>query len=236
VPTRSLSLGRLTQGALESLRAQIVAGELAPGQRLLEPELTQRLAISRTPIREALRVLHSERLLVLRPGGGYVVAPVNAEDAHEIYAVRGSLEGMLAGEAAAKWTLSYRGDISSVLDRAERLLDFEEDLKVLGKQFHRIIRRISGNQLADNLLRDLEPHSDRLRHYTQHVTENRHIALRQHTAIAEAMFARDVSATEQAMREHMVSGWERLKIEIERYEADEASPFDTKRVPDPAAG
>jgi hypothetical protein len=38
------------------------------------------------------------------------------------------------------------------------------------------------------------------------------------------------------MREHMVSGWERLKIEIERYEADEASPFDTKRVPDPAAG
>lgn len=226
--TSHLTLGRLTQGALETLRSQVVSGALKPGQRLLEPELTHALNVSRTPIREALRVLHAERLVVLRPGGGYVVAPIRPDDARALYEVRGALEGLVASQAATRWTEVDRAEIEQILDRAALLVDYEEDLKVLGKEFHRVIRRISGNKLADDLLQDLEPHSDRLRHYTQHVVANRQITIRQHRAIAKAIFDRDPAAAEAAMREHMVSGWDRLREEISSAdaagEANEAAP------------
>lgn len=207
-------LGRLGQVTLETLRSQIVSGTLKAGERLLEAELTHTLNVSRTPIRAALQALHAEHLVVPRPGGGYVVAPVNAEDAREVYVVRGSLEGLLAGEAATRWRDADREEIERILHRAELLVDYEEDLKVLGKEFHRAIRRIAGNTLADGLLQNLEPHSDRLRHYTQHVTDNRLIAIRQHRAVADAIFARDQEAAAAAMREHMLSGWERLRKEL----------------------
>lgn len=78
------------------LRAAIARGEYEPGERLNEKELCPRLGVSRTTLRESLRQLEAERLIVVIPGQGPVVATVSREEAAQIYEVRGILEGLAA--------------------------------------------------------------------------------------------------------------------------------------------
>lgn len=80
----------------DSLRAAIIRGELAPGERLTERSLTERLDVSRTVVREALRQLESEGLVELVPNKGPVVRELTPEEAKDLYRIRGVLEGLTA--------------------------------------------------------------------------------------------------------------------------------------------
>lgn len=80
--------------AADAIRKKILAGELEPGDRLLEERLTQELAISRPPLREALRILESEGLVSTRPRRGSFVATLTEEDVYEILTLRSALERM----------------------------------------------------------------------------------------------------------------------------------------------
>lgn len=84
------------------LRRRILDLELQPGQRLYEPQLSAELQVSRTPLREALRLLLAEDLLDQLPTGGMVVRPLSATEIEELYSVRAVLEGLMTGEAAAR--------------------------------------------------------------------------------------------------------------------------------------
>src|SRR5207302_3628963 len=75
-----------------ALRKLILAGEYKPGQRLIEQHLTERLGISRPPLREAMRILQQEGLIVTFPRRGAVVTPLSADDVHEIYTLRFALD------------------------------------------------------------------------------------------------------------------------------------------------
>lgn len=83
----------LREQVLELLRADILAAEFAPGQRLVESRLCERFEVSRTVIREVLRQLESEGLVALVPHRGPVVAELTRADAKALYEVRGALEG-----------------------------------------------------------------------------------------------------------------------------------------------
>ncbi|WP_171905313.1 GntR family transcriptional regulator, partial [Cellulosimicrobium cellulans] len=98
-PAASAGLARRQSGArtvYDVLRARIIDGSLAPGERLAEPVLADRLGVSRTPVREALRLLEAEALVVALPTGGVRVAPLDVADARRVYEVRARLEGLLA--------------------------------------------------------------------------------------------------------------------------------------------
>lgn len=88
-PLRSPSLVELAVGAI---RKRILAGDLAPGERLIEERLTQELAISRPPLREALRLLENEGLILTKPRRGSFVATLNSQDVYEIVTLRSALE------------------------------------------------------------------------------------------------------------------------------------------------
>ena len=90
------------------LRRRILSLELEPGQRLYEPELAASLQVSRTPLREALRLLLAEDLIDQLPTGGMVVRPLTAGDIEELYSVRAALEGLMAAEAARPGTRVLR--------------------------------------------------------------------------------------------------------------------------------
>lgn len=83
------SLGDL---ACDEIRSLIATGVLKPGQRVRESQLLERLEISRTPLREALRILETQHVLILTPNRGYTVAPLSQDDIDEIYSVRAVLE------------------------------------------------------------------------------------------------------------------------------------------------
>lgn len=85
------SMARL---AADAVRNMILTGELQPGDRVVENQLTQRLGVSRPPLREALRVLEQEGLLVQQPRRGVIVVPVTLQDVYEIFTLRDQLERM----------------------------------------------------------------------------------------------------------------------------------------------
>ena len=86
----------LRQQVLERVRAAIIGGQLAPGQRLIERELTEMTGVSRTVVREVLRQLESEGLVAIIPHKGPVVRVLSAGEARDLYTIRGALEGIAA--------------------------------------------------------------------------------------------------------------------------------------------
>jgi len=223
-------LGPRGQHALDQLRTMIIESELAPNERLVEHQLAAQLGMSRTPIREAIRTLHSEGFIIITPAVGAIVAPINPQDAEELYLVRGILESFAAAEAADKRSDEEANAIMSVLAQAGQLLDFPEQQQSLNRQFHQLVRVAANNSLVNRILGNLEPYGDRLRRYTQSSRLNREAALHQHEVVGDAIKRRDREAASDAMYEHMLSGWERLQAELDTENV--ASPGRKNRLVD----
>lgn len=118
------------------LRRQILDLELKPGQRLYEPDLAARMQVSRTPLREALRLLLAEDLLDQLPTGGMVVRPLSTREIEELYSVRGALEGLMAAEAASRLDDEGTDRLRRLVDRNEKLVELPTDAMNAGHDFH----------------------------------------------------------------------------------------------------
>ena len=137
-----------TQLAVESIRSLIFSGDLAAGTDHLENELAERLSMSRTPIREAARVLEAQGLLEVRPRKGVRILTLSAEDMDEIYVVLTELESLAAGLAArGKYgkeqlqpLLQAVLDMESSLKRKDR-----ESWAAADERFHNELVRLAGN-------------------------------------------------------------------------------------------
>src|SRR5262245_782040 len=173
------------------LRRRILALELAPGQRLYEPELAAHLNVSRTPLREALRLLLAEDLIDQLPTGGMVVRLLSATDIEELYGVRAALEGLIAAEAAKRLDDAGAAALRGLLARNERLVDLQDDAMHAGHEFHLGIAEIAGHAWASRLHRQIDGHMMRYRAFTNRSQVRRSAALEEHRAILDALLAGD---------------------------------------------
>jgi DNA-binding GntR family transcriptional regulator len=126
----------LRQQVLERLRAAIIGGQLAPGQRLIERELTELTGVSRTVVREVLRQLESEGLVASIANRGPVVRELSAAEARDLYTIRGALEGIAARLFVEHAGAAQRKKLAAALevvveayrgDNAERILATKND-------------------------------------------------------------------------------------------------------------
>ena len=124
----------LRQQVVEMLRGEIVAGAMAPGQRLVERELCEQTQVSRTSIREALRQLESEGFVESRPNKGIFVASLSTKDAREIYQVRAVLEGLAAQLFCDNATDLQRRKLSKAFDEIEAATSAGSAPKVLASK------------------------------------------------------------------------------------------------------
>jgi DNA-binding GntR family transcriptional regulator len=190
-----------------ALRDRITGHDLAPGTRLNETELAASLSVSRTPLREALRMLLAEGLVHQLPTGGMVVAPLDAEDMRELYVVRAALEGVVAREACARLTEADFAELDALIDQMGRLLDYPAEMLRLGQRFHARLLAAAGNRRAEQLLRQLRGHIDRYQAITATIDPRRHDAYREHQAILKELRARDADAAEARMRAHVLAAY-----------------------------
>lgn len=146
--TRSLSVA-------EQLREMLLQGEFAPETRLQEVSLAEKMKVSRTPVREALRVLAKDGLLIYSPNRGYMVRRFTAEDILKAFRVRAVLEG-LGARMAAEQGLDDESiaTFQEILDQSELLLDKDlrqeenySQWRELNKQFHVTILMLADNEL-----------------------------------------------------------------------------------------
>lgn len=201
----ALSPRLLHEDATERLRDMIVHGDLAPGAKLVERVLCQRLGISRTPLREAIKRLASEGLVALKPNRGAIVKPLTLPAVRETFEVMGALEA-LAGELACRNITE--GQLAEI-----RALHFEmlacharSDLVAYfrcNQAIHRAIVEASGNATLATTYGNLNAQVRRAR-YAANLSHTRwDAAVQEHEDILAALAARDGALLQRLLSEHL---------------------------------
>lgn len=191
--------------ASELIREAIVDGRLEPGQRLKEEELARELRISRTPIREALRVLRTEGLIESAPNRSAVVRSYDADKLEEMYELRALVEGYAARRAADRISSEDLVRLHESCDRFASLLR-ENDLCDLVKEnlnFHQIVLEAAGSTRLTAMVRNVIELPLVYRSYVWYSAEQKLISEHYHRQITKALEARDAERVELIMREHV---------------------------------
>jgi DNA-binding GntR family transcriptional regulator len=206
------------------LRRRILDLELRPGQRLYEPELATELRVSRTPLREALRLLLAEDLLDQLPTGGMVVRSLSAGEIDELYTVRAVLEGLMAAQAAQRLDDAGVERLRGLVERNARLVGLPADAMNAGHEFHLAIAAVADHEWASRLHGQVDGQMARYRAFTNQTRARRTAALAEHRAILEALVSRDAEQAERLARAHVLAARDVALATIDQaLEADAAS-------------
>jgi DNA-binding GntR family transcriptional regulator len=189
------------------LRAAIVAGDLQPNERLVELDLSERLGIGRTAIRTALVRLESEGLVERERHRGAKVRLVDEQEAGEILQARAVLEGLAARQAALRATDADVAELRRIVAGLRTLLDAGDLLGASDEQavLHRTVLELSGHATVHRLILGLNSQIVRFQYRTILVPGRPERSHEEHSAIVDAIAARDPEAAEAAMRHHLAN-------------------------------
>jgi len=164
--TKIEPLGAVRERVLATLRQEIIAGRLRPGDRLVERELADRFGVSRVPVREAIRSLVGEGFVHSETPRRTVVRRLTPTDVAELFELREALEVYASGLAAARATPESLAELAELLDQAATatLADDAEAITDINTRFHDHILAMAGNSL---LISVMEPVDGRLRRLTR---------------------------------------------------------------------
>jgi DNA-binding GntR family transcriptional regulator len=195
------------------LRERIFAGELAPGSFLDEVRLAEQLEISRTPLREALKVLTAEGLVRHEPRRGCFVAQVTERDLDEIFPVIALLEGRCAFEAAQHATEEDLQSLQALHDKLARHAKARriDDYYATNYAIHEAIIALADNRWLAGVIADLRKILKLARQQQLHAPGRLEQSLSEHLAVFAALQARDPEGAEAAMRTHLLRQREALR-------------------------
>lgn len=190
-----------------TLRKAILKGELQPGERLMEIQLAQRLGVSRTPVREAIRKLELEGLVLMIPRRGAVVAEITAQDMEDVLEVRAVLEELAVRNACQLITEEQLRDMKKAAAEFKRSLEGEDLLAGVEKDmaFHEIIYSAAGNRRLQQMLLNLREQMYRYRLEYLKDKKMHRLLVEEHDTIRRALKKRDVDKAGNAMRVHIVN-------------------------------
>lgn len=197
----------------EELRAAIVGGELLPGERLLEEDLSARLGLGRAAVRMALVRLEHDGLVERERHRGARVRRVSEDEAVEIIEARAALEGLAARHAALQVDDGAIAELHEIVAEMRRLRE-AGDLLALSNQnarLHTRILELSGHETAKRLSRTLSSQIVRFQYRTVLLPGRPNHSFAEHSAIVEAIAARDPDAAEKAMQHHLLRVAEALR-------------------------
>ncbi len=220
--------------AVLRIRELILEAELAPGERLSEPVLVERLGVSRTPIRSALARLEHEGLVETLPGGGYRVSVFREQDAFDAIELRGTVEGLAARMAAearpCETDLAALRDCLDTLDEVVRRkqpgIDDFHDYLLANERFHAIVARLADSEVLNRSLERIValpfaspsafvmvqaqlPESHEILFIAQH----------QHRCLLDAIAAGEGGRAEEIAREHARIAKQNLQVVLDNRKA-----------------
>jgi DNA-binding GntR family transcriptional regulator len=214
----------LSQRVAGDVRRLILSGELAPGSRIGQEELAERFGTSRIPVREALRQLESDGLVVLVPNSGARVAKLDLTECLEIYKIRERLEPLALSEAVARMTDAEIDALEHLVAQMEHAHDTEEFLR-LDREFHLASYRAAGMQ---QLIGMVERFWNTTQHYRRAFTnlvgeKGSWVIHAEHRLMLDALRRRDAEGAGHVLFEHI----RRTRFELERHS-------EVFRAPEPA--
>jgi DNA-binding GntR family transcriptional regulator len=205
----------LSDDVYEALRGLLVSHGIAPGERVSIGAVARELAVSATPVREALARLESEGLVVKQAMKGYTTTPLlTLEELNDLYLLRTLIEPWAAGQAARFATAADRRRLSREVRLAERA-SHSDPIERFRTQadhdalFHNLVIQLSGSAQVEATFARTHCHLHIYRlHYSKNLASK---ALAEHRAIAKAIEAGNAETAEDAMREHLRGSVERLR-------------------------
>jgi DNA-binding GntR family transcriptional regulator len=200
----------LHEDVARHLREMIVSGELKPGAKIPVAELSERLDVSLTPLREAMKVLAEEQLIELTPNRGGRVVPVTVEGTRSLFEVMAGLEAMAAELAAERMTDDQLATLEVMHAEMRRCLevDEKEGYFALNRKIHDAIVDCVANPILTNLRSKLAVRAEQIRYISVQGGARRRQALQDHEDLMEALRRRDASSAYSVWRRHLIGAGE----------------------------
>ncbi|MBO3442993.1 GntR family transcriptional regulator [Clostridium sp. CCUG 7971] len=189
----------------ESLRSTLISGKVPIGERIVEKEYAQRLNISRTPVREALKQLELEDLVEYIPRIGVVAKQITKDDVIEIYRIRESLELLVIFEAMENIYPHEVEEISALLDLTENLNQEGKIDEVIDlfREFNSLIYKSSKMRRLPIMISNLNSYLQRFRNISILDDERREKALIEHRQILNSIVSKDKNLAEEIIKSHL---------------------------------
>ena len=193
----------------EAILSLIINGTLEAEEKFTETEMAAMFGVSRTPVREALRILHAEGFVRLSPNAKFVISGFSKRDAIEVLQIRGLLEGEASKMAARTITEEQKQHLKAVFKKGKNdYLSYKGDAKARAFMesdiaFHRAIFEIAGNQQMLKVSGGLHDRQSRLYVSRNTADTMEQICLTQHQAILDAILEQDEAKAERCAKDHI---------------------------------
>ena len=202
----SLTRRALYQDVAERLRQQIFARELEPGSWIDEMKLSTQYGISRTPLREALKVLAVEGLVTMKVRRGAYVTEMSRDDVVQIYHLLALLESDAAAVVATQASVQQREELLALHEQLEKHARQRDRFFAANERFHMALLHMAGNRWAAQMVTDLRKVMKLNRHHSLFKQGRLADSLAEHRALMKALLAGDAAAATRLMRAHFESG------------------------------
>lgn len=206
------SINSLSMSVFEELEEGILNGTIQPGENLTESKLSHDLGVSRTPVREALRMLEQKRLVEIIPNRGAIVLGISEKDLDDIYTIRMHIEGLGSRWAASNITEEQITELREIVELQEfyKAKQSLEHINQLDSQFHEKLYKYSNSSVLQHTLSDLHHMIQRYRAISFNSKGRTNIAIQEHREILEAIANHDSDAAERLTVLHISNAKENL--------------------------
>jgi DNA-binding GntR family transcriptional regulator len=198
----------LYQEVAEQLRQRIFRRELEPGSWIDELKIADEFGISRTPLREALKVLAAEGLVTMKVRRGAYVTEVSDKDLADVYHLLALLESDAAAVVAEHATPSQLRELEAIHKDLEGAVKNRDRFFTINERFHMRLLEFAGNRWRDQMVADLRKVMKLNRHNSLLKAGRIQESLAEHRAVMEALALRDGQAAMRRMTEHFANGLE----------------------------
>ncbi|WP_280152366.1 GntR family transcriptional regulator [Piscinibacter sp. XHJ-5] len=198
----------LYERVAERLRERILAHSLAPGSWIDEQALTAELGISRTPLREALKVLAAEGLVTMKLRRGAYVTEVSERDLAEVFHLLSLLESDAAAVVARDASDPQIAELAALHQQLEDTVSDRDAFFAANERFHMRLLEISGNRWRNQMVADLRRVMKLYRHHSLFKQGRLEASLKEHRRIMAALKARNAPLVQQLMQQHLARGKE----------------------------
>ena len=198
----------LYQEVAEQLRQRIFNRTLEPGGWIDELKIAEEFGISRTPLREALKVLAAEGLVTMKVRRGAYVTEMSDKDLRDVYHLLGLLESDAAAVVATSASAAQRQSLQDLHDELEGAIGERERFFAINERFHLLVLELANNRWRCQMVSDLRKVMKLNRHNSLLKQGRIEESLHEHRAILAAILAGDAPASRQAMQAHFAHGLE----------------------------
>jgi DNA-binding GntR family transcriptional regulator len=202
----SLAPRALYEEVAELLRQRIFSRELEPGSWIDELKIAEEYGISRTPLREALKVLAAEGLVTMKVRRGAYVTEVSDKDLADVYHLLALLESDAAAAVAQHASDAEHGELQALHAELEAATADRDRFFAINERFHMRVLEIANNRWREQMVADLRKVMKLNRHNSLLKSGRIKESLAEHRAIMIALLARDAALTQRRMQEHFRSG------------------------------